>query len=265
MKKPLNIRRIPNLGHLYDKKDAMSALHARVAAMRDYKTAQTSKLRADAESRFGGLPLGPAEKQQLIRATVNNGLAEIMRNQHENLKPIMHDIGSVKELVDAGRDAYTNRIRLLDLTTLHSAKRATYAQNLQRAGDMSLTHAAEEAIARNDPDLAAAVISVLGSRKPTHRPFTPAEVANAVSHAESIDRPMQAFLDMEQQLNEAMSMCREMTQPDIDSARRVGGTERIKQGLARRNAQPRLASEDDLKEAANQAKKAEQLPKAGAN
>lgn len=69
----------------------------------------------------------------------------------------------------------------------------------------------------------------LGKKPATHtsgaaqRPFTPAELANAVTHAESIDRPMQAFLDMEQQLNESLSMYRELTQPTQDAARRVAG------------------------------------------
>lgn len=205
----LKLRRVPNLGELQQARDTARTIRNTIRDLRDSRAAAKLRFQNQAEHELKELPLKPAERQRLVNAKVNNAIRDVKRAQDEILLPNYKNLGAAQELADEAREHYTNRIRMLDLSTLGSSRRAVLTQNLAHAGDVALTAAAEDALARNDAELAAAVVASLDGRPISKRPFHAAELANAIT-SEAIDVPAKLFDELDMYVNEALSLMREL-------------------------------------------------------
>ena len=206
----LNLRRVPNLGELQEARDNVRTIRNTLREFRDSLATAKLRFQNQAEHELKQLPLKPAERQRLIAAKVKNAMRDMKRAQDEVLLPNSKNLGAAREMADEARPHYTNRIRMLDLSTLGSSRRAVLTQNLAHAGDVALTAAAEDAIARNDAELAAAVVASLDARPLSKRPFHAAEVARVIT-SEAIDVPVKLFDELDAFVNDALSIMRELS------------------------------------------------------
>ena len=136
--------------------------------------------KANAARSFEGIP-DPARrsllaKEAVTRVEVDAHRAIFTDKEHHARR---RELLELERAVDEAASGIADDTAMLDVSTLSSARRATYAANLQGSGPAGLARAAADAIARHDTDLAAAIAMRLQTMAVKERPVSIKDLARA--------------------------------------------------------------------------------------